>query len=82
MKVRLLKKLREQAKQKYTIEPYPINEKLIDYRIMLNENGESKTLFHYHDLGKAIVDRNKLRRKDIEMNLGIIRYQRFKKMYK
>ena len=82
MKAQLLKKLRSKAKKKYVIEPHPINDRTVDYRIMLNENKESKILFHYRDLSHAIAVRNKLRKEDVILNLNIIRYQRFKKKYK
>jgi hypothetical protein len=82
MKTRLLKRLRSQAKKKYTLEPYIVNDKLVDYRIMMNDKKDTKILFHHPYLDEAIAIRNSLRRNDIIQNIGIIRYHQTVKKYK
>ena len=83
MKTRLLKKLRTQAKKKYMLEVNQINDKLVNYRVIMNDtNSSSKVLYQYDHINQAITMRNKLRRNDIMKNLEIIRYHRVLKKFK
>jgi hypothetical protein len=82
MKARLLKKLRKEAKKKYTLEVHHINDRMVDYCVVMNVGKTSSTMFHYNYIDDAIKTRNKLRRNDIIRNVGIIRYKHFMKRFK
>lgn len=81
MKVRLLKKLRKEAREKYTLEVHRIND-TVDYRIMMNTDKKSSVMYHSSYINHAIEIRNKLRNNDILKNVGILRYKHFMKRYK